>query len=105
MKTYRINFGMELDNNTLVCLEEQYKIPTQDDFVYIEAKTPGHAMRLFREKYNIKYRPVRTFNLLKFVYLIKDEENSKLYMYRLRGLSWDKDYEYLITTKEKKRSR
>lgn len=95
MENYKITFVMELDDNILKRMEEEYQIPTRKECYYIEANNPNQAMRLFRKKYKMKAIPIRTSNLLKEVYFVRTQDNKKSYMYRLLGMSWNKEFTYL----------
>lgn len=76
MQQYKITFGVELNAEKLCAIERDFGIPAHFDTIYIEANSPRHAIRLFCEKYGISRRIIRTSDLLKIVYVVRQEGNT-----------------------------
>lgn len=49
-----ITFGIELTDEQLDIIEANCHIPAKIGTVYINAKSSGHAMRIFKKQYGIK---------------------------------------------------
>lgn len=95
MQQYQITFGVELDVEKLCAIERDFDIPAHFDTIYIEANSPSHAIRLFRKKYGISHRIVRTHDLLKIVYVVRPGGKQGFSGFRISGLKWSKDFESL----------
>ena len=76
MQQYKITFGVELNEEKLYAIERDFGIPAHFDTIYIEANSPRHAIRLFCEKYGISRRIIRTSDIVKIVYVVRQEGNT-----------------------------
>ena len=95
MQQYQITFGIELSTEKLCAIERDFGIPAHFDTIYIEANSPRHAIRLFCEKYGISRRIVRTYDLLKIVYVVRPGGKHGFSGFRVSGLEWNKNFESL----------
>lgn len=96
MNQYMITFGIELTDEQLDIIEANCHIPAKIGTVYINAKSSGHAMRIFKKQYGIKKVLFRTSNLLKYVYVVRPITGDDYVLFRVAGLRWSEDYTTLI---------
>lgn len=96
MNEYMITFGMELSNEQLEKIEKTCNIPTQIGTVYISAKSPSKAMKIFIKQYGIKRFVYRSRNILQQVYIVRPSSCDSYVGYRIAGLKWSKDFTELI---------
>lgn len=64
MNEYIITFGVELSNEKLDKIEANCNIPAKIGLVYINAKSPTDAIKIFKKQYGVKKHIVRTKNYL-----------------------------------------
>lgn len=91
-----ITFGTELSEEQLDVIEKNCNIPAKIGTVYINARSPWHAMRLFKKKYKIKRIILPTTSHLKCVYVVRPITRDSFVLFRVVGLRWSKDYTTLI---------
>ncbi|MDD3220180.1 MAG: hypothetical protein PHC41_10280 [Lachnospiraceae bacterium] len=96
MNDYIITFGTELSDEQLDKIEMYGHIPAKIGSVYINAKSPWHAMRIFKKKYGIKKVLFHTRNPLKQVYIVRPITCDSYVAFRVWGLKWSRDFTMLI---------
>ncbi len=96
MNEYIITFGMELPDEKLDEIERNCNIPAKIGDVYISAKSPAAAMKIFKKQYGIKKHIIRTKNLLKQVYIVRPITCDSFVGFRVLGLKWSSDFTMLV---------
>lgn len=98
LKEYVVTFGVDLSPDKLKRIEQEVNIPADVGNVYFNAKSPRHAMKLFKKQYGLKRLVIPTKNILKSVYVVRPAPLGPYMLFRVPGLKWGKDYTYLSNT-------
>ncbi|MFI3168594.1 MAG: hypothetical protein R3Y06_01430 [Faecalibacterium sp.] len=96
MNEYIVTFAIELSNEKLDKIETNCNIPAKIGFVYINAKSPIHAIKIFKKQYGVKKHIVRTKNSLKMVYIVRPIAGDGFVGFRVLGLKWSADFTMLV---------